>query len=115
MSSACDRRCYPRDDQPARQPSRMKSLTLSLILTAILVAPVAAWALTPDQVLIVANELSPISKQIAEYYQRARHIPVNRLVRVRTDPREEIDRETFRREIAQPIADHLLRHRLPDQ
>src|SRR5438034_10342639 len=93
----------------------MKSLTLALILTAILFAPVAAWGLTSDQVLIVANELSPISKQIADYYQRARRIPQNHLVRLRTEPREEIDREAFRREIAQPIAEHLLRHRLPDQ
>ena len=93
----------------------MKSFTLSLILAAILVVPVAAWGLTPDQVLIVANELSPISRQIAEYYQRARRIPANHLVRIRTEPREEIERETFRREVAQPIADHLLRHRLPDQ
>ena len=36
-------------------------------------------------------------------------------MRLRTDPREEIERETFRREVAEPIADHLLRHRLPDQ
>jgi len=93
----------------------MKSLTLSLILTAILLAPVAAWGLTPDQVLVVANELSPISKQVADYYQRARRIPANHLVRIRTEPIEEIDRETFRREVAQPIADHLLRYRLPDQ
>src|SRR6267378_4631992 len=90
-------------------------MTLLLILTAILVAPVAAWGLTPDQVLIVANELSPISKQVADYYQRARRIPANHLARIRTEPVEEIDRETFRREVAQPIADHLLRHRLPDQ
>jgi hypothetical protein len=91
----------------------MTSLTLSLILTAILLAPVAAWGLTPDQVLVVANELSPISKQVADYYQRARRVPANHLVRIRTEPFEEIDRETFRREVAQPIADHLLRYPLP--
>ena len=34
---------------------------------------------------------------------------------IRTDPREEIDRETFRPEVVQPIAAHLLQHRLPDQ
>jgi uncharacterized protein (TIGR03790 family) len=80
-----------------------------------LLAPVAARGLTADQVLIVANERSPISEKIAEYYQRARSIPENHLARIRTDPREEIDRETFRREVAEPIAAHLLRHRLPDQ
>ena len=95
--------------------SRKQALTLSLVFTAILLAPIAAEGLTPDQVLIVANERSEISKQIAEYYQRARRIPALNLARIQTDPREEIDRETFRREIALPIATHLLQHRLPDQ
>jgi uncharacterized protein (TIGR03790 family) len=93
----------------------MNALTLSLVLTAIALAPVAAWGLSPGQVLIVANERSEISKKIADYYQRARRIPQDHVVRIRTDPREEIDRETFRREVAQPIAAHLLQHRLPDQ
>lgn len=93
----------------------MHALALSLALGATLLVPVAARGLSPDQVLIVANERSEISKRIAEYYQRARQIPEHHLVRIRTGPREEIDRETFRREVAQPIAAHLLQHRLPDQ
>src|SRR6266508_5378042 len=93
----------------------MKALTLSLVVTAILLTPVAARGLTVDQVLIVANERSPMSTQIAEYYQRVRSIPENHQGRIRTDPHEEIDRETFQREVAQPIAAHLFQHRLPDQ
>src|SRR5882724_3350671 len=93
----------------------MQVSTLSLVLTAMLLVPVAARGLTPDQVLIVANERSEISTKIADYYQRARQIPEHHLARIRTDPREEIDRETFRREVVQPIATHLLQHRLPDQ
>src|SRR6266496_1665615 len=83
---------------------RMKTLTQALVLIAILLAPGAARGLAPDQVLIVANERSEISKQIADYYQRARRIPGHHLVRIRTDAREEIDREAFRLEVAQPIA-----------
>jgi uncharacterized protein (TIGR03790 family) len=93
----------------------MNILAFSLVLGATLLAPVAARGLTADQVLIVVNERSTISKQIADYYQRARKIPGGHLARIRTDPSEEIDRDAFRREIAQPIAAHLLQHRLPDQ
>src|SRR5712692_7904323 len=93
----------------------MNARALSLVLGAILLVPAAAQGLTPDQVLIVENERSAISKQIAEYYQRVRNIPEHHLARIRTDPREEIDRDTFRRELAQPIAAHLLEHRLTDQ
>jgi uncharacterized protein (TIGR03790 family) len=89
--------------------------TPPLLLSALLLLPAPALGLTPDQVLIVANERSPISRQIAEYYQRARRIPDHHVIRIRTDPREEIDRDTFRREIVQPVAAHLLEHRLPDQ
>jgi uncharacterized protein (TIGR03790 family) len=93
----------------------MRTFAPSLALAATLLAPVTAQGLSPDQVLIVANERSPISRQIAEYYQHARNIPEHHLARIRTNPSEEIDRETFRREVAQPIAAHLLQHRLPDQ
>src|SRR5712692_3695584 len=91
--------------------TRLNALAFSLVLGTILLVPAAARGLTPDQVLIVANERSPISKQIAEYYQRARKIPNHHLTRIRTEPNEETDRETFRREVAEPIAAHLLKHR----
>src|ERR1041384_4997885 len=85
------------------------------VATSVLLATAEGHGLTPEQVLIVANDRSPISGQIAAYYQQARAIPPNHLVRLKTAPDEEIERDTFRREIAQPIAAHLLQHHLPDQ
>jgi uncharacterized protein (TIGR03790 family) len=86
-----------------------------LSLAVILLGHASACALTPDQVLLVINERSSVSIRTAAYYQRARDVPLHNVVRIRTVPEEEIDRTTFREEIAQPIAAHLLQHRLADQ
>src|SRR5215471_5685103 len=98
-----------------QRPIPMKALAPLLTLTATLLAPAVARGLSADQVLIVVNERSATSKQVVEYYQRARGIPERQVAHIRTDPREEIDRDTYRREVAQQIAAHLLHHRLPDQ
>lgn len=77
--------------------------------------PAAVQAITPNQIVVVVNEGSAISERTGEYYRLARRIPEHHLIRIRTDSREEIDRKTFQRAIEQPIAAHLLRHRLQDQ
>jgi uncharacterized protein (TIGR03790 family) len=81
----------------------------------ILGAPAAARALTSQELLVVVNERASISGRIADYYQQARGVPKHHLVRISTEPEEEIDRDTFKRELEGPIAAHLLRHRLVDQ
>lgn len=77
--------------------------------------PTPARAITPYQVLVVANQRSDLSERIGEYYREARSIPRDQVVRIDTDPREEVEREPFIREIEQPIAAHLLRHQLADR
>jgi uncharacterized protein (TIGR03790 family) len=84
-------------------------------LALLVLAPVPAGALTPDEVLIVVNERSPLSVRLGEHYRRARGIPATQLVRLRTEPREEIDRRTYRREIEGPIGVRLVRNRLVDR
>jgi len=93
----------------------MKWLTALCTLWAITSLPGIVHGITPDQILVVVNEGSAISERIGEYYRLGRRIPAQQLIRIRTDPREEIDRDTFQREIEQPIAAYLLRHQLQDQ
>jgi len=91
----------------------------ALLVSAALVAPIgwpsAGSAMTADEVLIVVNDRSAISQQIGERYQAVRSVPPNQIVRIHTEPVEEIERSTFGAEIAQPIAAHLLNHRLQDR
>src|SRR5262245_27968578 len=91
----------------------------ALVVSAALVAPIG-WpspgsAMTADEVLIVVNDRSVISQQIGERYRTVRSVPANQVVRIHTEPVEEIERSTFGAEIAQPIAAHLLNHRLQDR
>jgi uncharacterized protein (TIGR03790 family) len=74
-----------------------------LLLTAASLCP----ALTPREVLVVGNARSPVSKSIVEYYARRRAIPADQVLYLRTPPVEEIDRRTYDKEIAAPLAAFL--------
>lgn len=69
----------------------------------------------PENVLIVANRASPVSKAIAEYYARKRGIPSANVCYLDTPPTEHIAREVFNRDIAAPLAKFLARNRLTEQ
>ncbi|MBV6432101.1 MAG: hypothetical protein IANPNBLG_02237 [Bryobacteraceae bacterium] len=68
----------------------------------------------PENVLIAANRQSPVSKSIAEYYARARHIPQSNVVYLDTTPGEQISRQVYNQQIAAPIAAFLARNHLQD-
>jgi len=53
------------------------------------------WAQSPENVLIVANGDSPVSREVAQYYQRARSIPAANLCQVRTSTSEVIRRAVY--------------------
>jgi len=83
-----------------------------LFLACALVLPTRAQK--PENVLIVANRQSPVSKSIAEYYARARHIPQSNVVYLHTTPDEQISRQVYDRQIAAPVARFLTRNHLQD-
>ena len=85
------------------------------MLLGIVALPSPSVAFAPDQVLVVVNERSPLSLRIGEYYGRARNVPPAHVARIRTEPREEIDRDAYRRDIERPLGEFLLRHRLVDR
>jgi uncharacterized protein (TIGR03790 family) len=79
--------------------------------------PIACWllcgaaapcpALSPAEVLVVANARSPVSRSIAEYYSRRRAIPRDQVFEVSASTDEEISRDAFNREIAGPVGAYL--------
>lgn len=95
----------------------LRSELLATFLAAAVMVGLSAVAeaITPQEILIVVNERSSISEMIGQHYLRARSIPAAQLIRIRTDPDEEIDRSTFERDIERPVALYLVSHRLQDQ
>lgn len=67
------------------------------------VACLAIEANGPENVLIVVNDLSPLSKSVAAYYAGKRSIPESNICRIRVDPVERIDRAVYHRYVARPI------------
>jgi uncharacterized protein (TIGR03790 family) len=84
-------------------------------LVALLICAELAYAQGPENVLVVVNENSALSKTIGEYYVRRRAIPLANLCRIRTSQSEEIDRAEFYGVIALSIARFLKAHELTEK
>ena len=75
----------------------------------------ACCAQTGENVLIVVNQASEVSRRIGEYYGRRRSIPAANVCRISTTTEETIDWNTYERDIEQPVAAFLKKGRLADK
>jgi uncharacterized protein (TIGR03790 family) len=75
----------------------------------------AATAQKPENVLVVVNQSSPVSGQIAGYYMKKRGIPALNVCTLRTAAEEHISRAAFDQEIAKPLAACLKTKKLQEQ
>src|SRR5574338_1727106 len=74
----------------------------------------AVRAQTPDNVLIVVNDNSALSREAGEYYARMRGVPMRNLCRIRTATGESASRDQYNREIAAPVARYLRENKLAE-
>ena len=65
--------------------------------------------------MVVVNSASADSRQIAEYYVRARKIPTGNVCRINTTAEETIERPKYDKEIAEPIKLCLKQKNLVEQ
>jgi uncharacterized protein (TIGR03790 family) len=79
----------------------------SLVLTAS-----GLRAQTPQNVLVVVNDLSPVSRSIGEYYALRRAIPSRNICHLHTTTDEVVQRPQYNQEVAAPIADYLKKNNL---
>lgn len=94
--------------------SWLKEVVSKLSFTFLLFAGVVA-AQTPDQVLVVVNRRSVISREIGQYYLHKRDIPLANLCTIDTAPDETIERPVYDKEIEAPIAQFLVKNRFEDR
>jgi uncharacterized protein (TIGR03790 family) len=87
-------------------------LLLCLLLLAI--AP-RALAQTGENVLLVVNGNSPISRQIGEYYRPRRAVPAGNVCFLATVTDEEITWDTYQRQIETPIGECLKKNGLQEK
>jgi uncharacterized protein (TIGR03790 family) len=87
---------------------------LRLAIALLLGFATALFGQKADNVLVVVNQASPISRSIAEYYVLKRHIPLANVCRLTAKTSEEITRADFLKQIATPIASFLRTRRLQE-
>jgi uncharacterized protein (TIGR03790 family) len=75
-------------------------------------AAAAANAAGPDNVLVLVNDASPLSRTVAQYYAGQRHIPLGNVCHIRASAHEEIGRAEYQVTIVRPLAGFLRSHNL---
>jgi uncharacterized protein (TIGR03790 family) len=89
--------------------SRAETIFCSLA-ACLLAAP--GFAQTPQSVLVVVNDASPVSRSIGEYYALRRAIPSRNICHIHTTTDEAIPRPQYDSEVAAPIANYLKKNSL---
>ena len=69
-----------------------------------MIAQVVGFATKPENVLVVVNQSSELSRKVAEYYVRKRVIPKQNVCEIATTTAETVQRKTFDEEIASPVS-----------
>lgn len=76
-------------------------------LLLLFAAGVILHAQTGDNVLLVVNRNSPISRQIGDYYRPRRSVPVKNVCTIQTTSEEEINWKIYEEQIEQPVGNCL--------
>ena len=76
---------------------------LFLLLTIVFILPVISWALTPEQVVVVANSKALHSIDLAKYYMKKRNIASTNLIEIKAPTEEQCSREDYEKYIVSPI------------
>ncbi len=91
-----------RIDKIMNTPPLRAPFLFSLLLV-LLCQPFVANALSPDEVVVVANSRAADSVKLAKYYMKIRAIPPEHLIKIRTTWKEDCDRKDYDKNIAAPI------------
>jgi uncharacterized protein (TIGR03790 family) len=84
----------------------------SIIVALVLLVAGPLVALEPEQVLVVANERSGDSVELAKFYAKTREIPQANILLLRTSTGYEIPRESYDEQIVEPIREYLTESKL---
>jgi uncharacterized protein (TIGR03790 family) len=81
----------------------MRTATIVSILLFSLIEITPIWALTPDQVVVVANKMAWHSVDLAKYYMKVRNIPFDNLIQLKATSDEICSREDYDKGVASPV------------
>ena len=82
---------------------RLSVLTIILFCQSV----TTCFALTPEQIIVVANKRARYSVELAKYYMKLRNIPSDNLVNIKAPEEEVCSREDYDKKIASPVKTFL--------
>jgi uncharacterized protein (TIGR03790 family) len=91
-----------------------RSVAVCFMLPLLWLVSASPAALQPDQIALLINDKSPGSRELAEFYAKARGIPAGRIIALSIDqppgpfPLEEMPRSDYEPLVAEPIRKFLL-------
>jgi hypothetical protein len=89
-------------------------MSARLLLFPLLLASIA-HSQTAENVLVVVNKRSVVSRRIAQYYVHKREIPLANVCNIDTDEQEYISRETYDKEIERTVGACLVKAGLQER
>lgn len=76
-------------------------------MVAVLFVVRPGWALTPDEIVLIANKNEPESVRLAEYYAAKRGIPAGRLLKLDVPNHEQMPFADYQAKVADPVRTFL--------
>ena len=89
----------------------IRTLMIVGVVTSLFCKIPAASALTPDEIVVVANSRATDSVKLAKYYMQKRAIPQENLIKIKTSWDEVCDREEYDKNIAAPVREAITKLR----
>ncbi len=84
---------------------RASLLLPSMVVFALVGLAAPAQSQTSANILLVVNDSSQASVRIGEYYAAKRHIPLDNIIRLKVEPKDEMTGSDFGRLVQAPIVD----------
>jgi len=82
---------------------RIRKFIPLLLSTIVFTLSVTSWALTPEQIVVVANSKAPQSLALAKYYMEKRDIPSINLIEINAPTEEHCSRQDYEKYIVSPV------------
>jgi len=84
-----------------------RAFCIFLVMSGLFAYVTISQALTPEQVVVVANKKAMSSCKLAKYYMEKRHIPASNLIRLKAPTGEHCSRDDYEKYIANPVRAYL--------
>lgn len=89
---------------------------MAVALLALVLLPAGrAWALTPDQIVLIVNSKVPAGQKLAEFYAQQRHLPDGRILALDLPDGDDISFDQYNQQVVPAVRSFLRDHDLEKQ